>query len=705
MIDTHLQISKKKVSGYIIQYSLFVMLIILAGIFVFNYTWSNYETERRTEAIRLSASIEAFLMPEEIQALEANETDLEKPYYLTVKQSLADFKAHNSLVHFAYVLRMTQDKVYFLVDSEPADSAGYSPPGQEYYEATEAYKAVFKTGEIHVTAPITDRWGTWITVLIPILKANGTEVAGVLGVDYDASQWYGAIRERVSLAVILHLCVYIILFVALRLHQKNRHLKRTEAKLVQSEAAFRAVFDQASIGISVVTEHEHIQQVNPEFSRIIGRTVEELQAINWRQMTHPEDIEQDERQFRAFMAGEIDGYAMEKRYLAANGKEIWVLMQISKYNLEDGDDRDYLCIIVDISELKARETEIRYLSEHDYLTNLHNRRYLETAMQAMDVPENLPLSIIQADINGLRLINDAFGHREGDLYIMHAAEMVRKCCRQTDVISRSGGEFQILMPHTSVEEVSERVQQMIEEIERYNLSQNQPTSQFNISFGHSTKVSSDKQMKDTLIEAEKMMNKQKLMERKSYRSSLITSIMGTLYARSEETEEHSQRLLGYCKAIGKKLKLPKKNLDELELLSMLHDIGKIGIDDRILNKPGALTEDEWVEMKKHPEIGYRIAMYAPELETIAIYILTHHERWDGKGYPQGLRGTDIPLVSRILCVADAYDAMTENRVYRKALTPKEAIEELRRNAGSQFDAAVVKAFVEVLASEELPQNE
>jgi HD-GYP domain-containing protein (c-di-GMP phosphodiesterase class II) len=129
---------------------------------------------------------------------------------------------------------------------------------------------------------------------------------------------------------------------------------------------------------------------------------------------------------------------------------------------------------------------------------------------------------------------------------------------------------------------------------------------------------------------------------------------------------------------------------------MLHDIGKIGIDNSILNKPGKLSKNEWEIMKKHSEIGYRIAMSSPELEPIAEYILAHHERWDGNGYPQGLKGEEIPLLSRILAVVDSYDAMTEDRVYRKAMTHQAAIEEIKKNAGTQFDPNIAQIFIDSL---------
>jgi HD-GYP domain-containing protein (c-di-GMP phosphodiesterase class II) len=169
-----------------------------------------------------------------------------------------------------------------------------------------------------------------------------------------------------------------------------------------------------------------------------------------------------------------------------------------------------------------------------------------------------------------------------------------------------------------------------------------------------------------------------------------------MYERSNETEEHSVRLAKYASMVGKKLSLSLTQLDELELTAMLHDIGKIGVDDNVLKKPGSLTKTEWIQMKRHPEIGYRIAISSPELSHIADFILSHHERWDGEGYPRGLKGTDIPIQARIIAVVDAYDAMTNDRPYRKGLSKKEAIDEIAKNSGIQFDPQIVEAFLAVL---------
>ncbi|HAS74005.1 MAG TPA: hypothetical protein DCS67_07665 [Clostridiales bacterium UBA8960] len=191
------------------------------------------------------------------------------------------------------------------------------------------------------------------------------------------------------------------------------------------------------------------------------------------------------------------------------------------------------------------------------------------------------------------------------------------------------------------------------------------------------------------------MNQSKLLEKNSSHSAILASIKATMFEKSHETEEHAERIAQLSRKVGLKLNLSQIELDHIELLATLHDIGKVGIAEHILNKAGPLDDAEWNEMKKHPEIGYRIAMSSPNLAPIAEYILHHHERWDGNGYPQKLRGTDVPLLSRILSVVDSYDAMTEDRIYRKAMTHDAAIEEIQKCAGTQFDPQIAKIFMQM----------
>ncbi|HOU11441.1 MAG TPA: HD-GYP domain-containing protein [Clostridiales bacterium] len=199
-------------------------------------------------------------------------------------------------------------------------------------------------------------------------------------------------------------------------------------------------------------------------------------------------------------------------------------------------------------------------------------------------------------------------------------------------------------------------------------------------------------------EAEDYMYRRKLFERRSSKSDVVSSMLAALQENSNETREHVKRMEALARRLAERLGLSPEQTDDLALLATLHDIGKVGIDRSLLLNHRKLTADEMKEMKKHPEIGYRIALSTPELINISESILCHHERWDGKGYPQGLSGTDIPLLSRIISIIDAFDAMTNDRSYRSSFSKDEALEEIHDNAGSQFDPDIADEFLAMMST-------
>lgn len=363
----------------------------------------------------------------------------------------------------------------------------------------------------------------------------------------------------------------------------------------------------------------------------------------------------------------------------------------------DGLENQSMIIARSKEKLEASEQKYRYLSYHDHLTGLYNRLFWEEEQKRIDNGEQLPISVIVGDINGIKLMNDAFGHEAGDRIIIETAQIMKNCCHDGEVIARTGGdEFSILMPKTLHETALNRMEEIKQSIIRHNRRILNEAFHINVALGSGTKEEPHGDLKETIKKAELYMNQRKLLEQRSSHSAIISSIKATMYEKSHETEEHSERLAAISRMVGEALHLSQIELDNLELLATLHDIGKVGIDDRILEKPGKLTDEEWIEMKKHPQIGYRIAVASPELVSISEYILSHHEHWDGSGYPKGLAGEDIPLLSRIIAVADTYDAMTENRVYQKATDRQSALAEIKRNAGSQFDPAIVELFVKIM---------
>jgi putative nucleotidyltransferase with HDIG domain len=275
--------------------------------------------------------------------------------------------------------------------------------------------------------------------------------------------------------------------------------------------------------------------------------------------------------------------------------------------------------------------------------------------------------------------------------------LLHSCCRESDLVARTGGdEFGILLPDSDSEHANKIVKAIRQACEAENSEVTDTANRISLSAGYGTKSSPQNRLEDAEQEAEEYLRRRKFFEQKSIKNAMLSSIMATLYARSQETEEHSQRIAEGCIKVAEKLGLSQNMQDMLRLSAMLHDIGKVGIADKILNKPDKLNDEEWMVMRTHSEIGYHLVMSVPELAAVEDYILAHHERWDGTGYPLGLSGEDIPLLSRILAVADAYDAMLSSRAYRKAMSKKAALEEIEKNSGSQFDPQVVVIFLELM---------
>jgi diguanylate cyclase (GGDEF)-like protein len=351
----------------------------------------------------------------------------------------------------------------------------------------------------------------------------------------------------------------------------------------------------------------------------------------------------------------------------------------------------------DITERKKNENELLYLSNHDHLTGISNRRSFEEALIRLDTKQNLPLSIIMCDVNGLKLVNDSFGHELGDTLLKCAAEIIKKICRKEDVIARIGGdEFILLLPKTSAQESVDIANQIKELASKEKVA----NIELSISYGYDTKTTNKQSIVEIIANAENYMYRHKLYERSSIRSKTTDLIMNTLFEKSNREAAHSNRVSSICQAIASKLNLDKDAVNQMKIAGLIHDIGKIGIDEKILNKPGNLTDDERSEIERHPEIGWRLLSSTYEFTELAQFVLNHHEKWDGSGYPNGLRGEAIQLGARIIAIADAYDAMTSDRSYRKGLSKEEAIKELTRCSGSQFDPNIVEVFV----NQVLPNN-
>ncbi|MEA4890500.1 MAG: PAS domain S-box protein [Clostridiaceae bacterium] len=470
--------------------------------------------------------------------------------------------------------------------------------------------------------------------------------------------------------------------------------KQAEKLISDSEEKFRTVFEQASVGICLVSLDRNFMSGNQKTCEILGYSAEELSNMSFIDITYSDDNAASQEVFSMMINNTIKTKSFEKRYIKKDGAIIWAELSVSLFCDSENKPRYFIVTVEDITERKKKEEEILYLNYHDGLTGLYNRTFFQEEQKRLNTQQQLPLSVIIGDINGLKLLNDALGHAEGDKLLIEMAKALGKCCRAEDILARTGGdEFCILLPKTNsqgAQLIIDRIKAACEELVNQT---DKKVFYASIALGHATKTEIEEPFDNVLKVAEEYMYRRKLLEYKSLHSSIISSIKTTMFEKSNETEEHAERLAELSKILGRVLGLTDEELDKLELVSVLHDIGKISINKSILSKPDKLTKAEWFEIKKHPQVGYRITQAIPELKHISEYILCHHERWDGKGYPQGLIGEQIPLLSRILAVVDSYDAMTQDRSYRKAMSKEAAISEIEKNSGTQFDPEIAGSFI------------
>ena len=359
-----------------------------------------------------------------------------------------------------------------------------------------------------------------------------------------------------------------------------------------------------------------------------------------------------------------------------------------------GDD-EVMAIVRDITDRKEMEDQLRYMSFHDALTGLYNRAYFEQEMARLQMVRQVGAGLVMCDVDGLKLINDSLGHLAGDQVLKEVAQIIKSTFRASDIVARIGGdEFAVLLQEQSVVDCAKICKRINRKVARYNVERE--LMPIGLAIGYAVNKTASDNLDELLKEADNRMYRQKLHHHESSKSAIVDALIKALQTRDHITDGHAERLEGLVTLLAESVGISHNIHPDLALFARFHDLGKVGIPDHILFKPARLTDKEFVIMKQHSEIGYRIALSIPDLQPIAEWILHHHEWWCGQGYPGGLQKHEIPIECRILTIVDAYDAMTNNRPYHKAMSRKQAVIELERCSGTQFDPELVRSFVKLI---------
>jgi diguanylate cyclase (GGDEF)-like protein/PAS domain S-box-containing protein len=474
--------------------------------------------------------------------------------------------------------------------------------------------------------------------------------------------------------------------------------KQTEELLRESEEKFRQLAENIR-EVFYISEQGITRYVSPAYMEIWGRSPQHLyeEPKSILDTVHPEDRDRVLRSLPMKNQGEVEEVY---RIVRPDGSIRWIKDRSFPIYDDSGKTHRIVGIAADITDLKLGEEKLKYLSLHDSLTGLYNRIYFEEEISRIEKARHDTVGILSCDVDGLKLVNDTLGHDQGDRLLIAAAGVIRECFREGDLVARIGGdEFSVLLPDTTESAVENACQRIQEAVANYNATN--PQLPLSISVGFAINDGGYRSLKDLFKEADNHMYQKKLYGTKSVRSTIVKTLINTLKARDRTAENHIIRLEKLLASIAAFIGLPDSTKSDLSLLAKFHDIGKVGIADSILSKEGTLTSEEWTEMKRHCEIGYRIALAAPELVPIADWILKHHECWNGQGYPFGIEGEEIPIECRLLTIADTYEALTSACPYRKTYSHREAVAELMSYSGKEFDPKLLEKFLQMLETKSL----
>ncbi|MDD3172532.1 MAG: diguanylate cyclase [Herbinix sp.] len=473
--------------------------------------------------------------------------------------------------------------------------------------------------------------------------------------------------------------------------------RETQDKLCFERNKYLQTIISIGDGVLVVDRNGNIEMLNSVAEKLTGWTMAEAFGMPYKDIFV---LNHDQEDITFY--DPIEEVFASNNYQNIGNCSILHSKDGSNYHLENSaapikNEADQMIGVVlvfrDVTEKKEQHKKIEYLSFHDSLTGLYNRRFFEEEMKYMDTERNLPLSIIIGDVNGLKLTNDIFGHSFGDILLKNIADVMKRVCRTDDIIARWGGdEFVLLLPKTNIEEANQIIKQIKEEFSKWHIK----AIKGSISMGADTKNDMTEMLVEVLNRAEDKMYVVKTLERKEVQSKVIDAIITNLHENNIREKGHSIRVSELCKKLGTDLKLSEVEIRKLKEAGYLHDIGKIILDSKLIDDKFRFDNQDWFEMKKHTIAGYRILNSFDKTTDLAEAVFSHHEHWDGSGFPNGLRREEIPLLARIISIVESYERLLYDSEGNKTMSRIEAVNIIKANANIKFDPQLVESFIHML---------
>ena len=478
--------------------------------------------------------------------------------------------------------------------------------------------------------------------------------------------------------------------------------RETQEKLFLERNRYQQTLLSIGDAVMVVDKHGIIEMLNPIAEELIGWPLDSVIGKHYKDvfsLSH----EQTGKAIKDPIAGALETQTVQEMenhavLTSKNGKRYCLEDSAAPIKDESGAVIGVVLVFRNVTEKKEQQQEIEYLSFHDSLTGLYNRRFFEEELRRLDTPRNLPISILMGDVNNLKLTNDVFGHTYGDQLLKRLSHVLKKICRADDIIARWGGdEFSLLLPKTSLEEAQQISSRIRDEFAKERIM----AVQGSISMGAAAKLNSENNIIDVVNKAEEEMYTSKIMEHSELAKDTLQTIVQMLHDSSPRERDHAESVSRLCQAMGKKLNMSEDEIKRLHDAGYLHDIGKVVLDSKLLaNQFNHLSTMEWNEIKRHPVVGYRILNSFDDTLDIAQIVLAHQERWDGTGYPKGLKGDEIPLAARIIALVESYERKRGGAENKYSMSKEDALETIIKGRGRHFDPQLTDLFVSMMESKE-----